>query len=189
MNESTNNTKMIKQTQNWVEQFIIPHNICPFAKQVVENHSIDYKVIEEKNIEGCLLRVIEQLIKLDADSSIETRLLIFPTLVNDFDDYLEFLAIANQLIEDQGFDDDYQLASFHPDYCFEGVEQNDPANFTNRAPWPMLHLIRQSSVDKGLKFYDNPEQIPEINIKLTRELGFDYLENLRRDCMENCDDA
>lgn len=175
--------QIIQQTKNWINEFIITHNICPFAEQVVTNHSIDLDVINDLGYEDCLVQVIQKLIFLDENSNIETALMIFPEAVKDFDDYLEFLAIANQLIEDQGFDDDYQLASFHPDYCFEGEATDDPANFTNRAPWPMLHLIRQSSIDTGLKFHKHPEQIPEDNIKLTRELGFEFLSALRQRCM------
>jgi len=175
--------QMIQQSKNWINDFIIAHNICPFAEQVVTNQSIDLDVINDSDYEECLVQLIQKLIVLDENKKIETALMIFPEAVKDFDDYLEFLAIANQLIEDQGFDDDYQLASFHPDYCFEGEATDDAANFTNRAPWPMLHLIRQSSIDKGLEFYKHPEQIPENNIKLTRELGYDFLNDLRQRCM------
>ncbi|PCJ48666.1 MAG: hypothetical protein COA74_08125 [Gammaproteobacteria bacterium] len=176
--------QIIIQTENWINRFIISHNICPFAEQVVVTNRIEISVIDNKKIEDCLIQLIEKLVKLAANDSIETALLIFPEAVKDFDDYLEFLAIANQLIEDQGFTQEFQLASFHPDYCFEGEEKNDPANFTNRSPWPMLHLIRQSSIDKGLKFYEHPEQIPDNNIKLTRELGYEFLKELRQQCME-----
>jgi len=174
---------IIQQTKNWVNDFIIEYDICPFAEHVVEKQRIDYYVIDELNLENCLLQTIEQLINLDNSEDIETALLIFPEAVENFDDYLEFLAIANQLLEDQGFANDYQLASFHPDYCFEGEDKNDAANFTNRAPWPMLHLIRQSSIEQGLKFYKHPEQIPVRNIKLTRELGYEFLSELRQRCM------
>lgn len=174
---------VIEQTKCWVNKFIIHYDICPFAENVVSNNSIDYQVIAETEMEDCLLAMMEHLIQLDQSNEIETALLIFPKAVKDFDDYLEFLAIANQLIEDQGFDVDFQLASFHPDYCFEGDDPTDAANFTNRSPWPMLHLIRQSSIEKGLKFYKNPELIPEQNIKLTRELGADFLAKLREQCL------
>jgi hypothetical protein len=174
---------IIEQTKQWVDRFIIHYNICPFAENVVTSNSIDYQVITASEVEDCLLVMMDHLIKLDRGNEVETALLIFPNAVSNFDDYLEFLAIANQLIEDQGFDTDFQLASFHPDYCFEGEEEQDAANFTNRSPWPMLHLIRQSSIEKGLKFYKNPELIPERNIKLTRELGYNFLEKLRDKCL------
>lgn len=176
-------TSPIEQTKNWVNSFIIEYDICPFAEKVVTDQRIEYYVINDSNIEDCLIKLIEYLFKLQTNDKIETALLIFPEAVADFDDYLEFLAIANQLLEEQGFADDFQLASFHPDYCFEGEDSQDAANFTNRAPWPMLHLIRQSSIETGLKFYDNPEQIPVRNIKLTRELGYQFLNQLRNRCM------
>ena len=174
---------IIKQTQSWVNCFIIHYNICPFAEKVVSDQRIEYRVVDQPDMEDCLLALIEQIIILDGNDETETALLIFPNAVENFDRYLEFLAIANQLIEDQGYSDQFQLASFHPEYCFEGDDQDDAANFTNRAPWPMIHIIRQSSIEKGLKFYENPEQIPVRNIKLTRELGFDFLSELRARCM------
>ena len=174
---------IIKQTERWVDSFIIHYNICPFAENVVTNQRIEYRVIAEPEMEECLLATIDHFIKLQRSDDVETALLIFPEAVTDFDNYLQFLAIANELIEDQGFADDFQLASFHPDYCFEGEDKDDAANFTNRSPWPMLHIIRQSSIEKGLQFYKNPEQIPVRNIKLTRELGYDFLNKLREKCM------
>jgi len=180
--EKVDPEKVIKQTEKWVNSFIIKYDICPFAEHVVVNQAIAYYVIEHSDTEECLIQLIQHLIKLEADDVIETALLIFTSAVDNFDNYLEFLAIANQLIEDQGFAEDFQLASFHPDYCFEGEAEHDAANFTNRSPWPMLHLIRQSSIEKGLQFYPHPEQIPIRNIKLTRELGYDFLTALTEDC-------
>ncbi len=174
---------IIQQTECWINNFIIKYNICPFAEHVVVANLIAYHVIYEEDIEDCLMLLIQHLSDLRKNDKIETALLIFPASVEDFDHYLEFLAIANQLIEDQDYSDDFQLASFHPDYCFEGEDMEDPANFTNRAPWPMLHLIRQSSIEHGLKYYKNPEQIPINNIKLTRELGADFLTKLRNRCL------
>ena len=173
---------IIKQTQCWVKSFIIHYNICPFAEKVVTDQRIEYRVVDQSGMEDCLLEIIDQIILLNGNDETETTLLIFPNAVDSFDRYLDFLAIANQLIEDQGYADQFQLASFHPDYCFEGEEQDDAANFTNRAPWPMIHIIRQSSIEKGLKFYKNPEQIPERNIKLTRELGYEFLSKLGERC-------
>ena len=181
----TNENIDIQHTKNWIREFIIHHNVCPFAKRVVDNNSIDFHLITSENIEHCLLEVIDHIIKLSKNDQIETALLIFTNVLSDFDEYLEFLAIANQLIEDHEFDKEYQLASFHPDYCFEGEASNDPANYTNRSPKPMLHIIRQSSIAKALTFYDHPEQIPEQNIKLLRELGEPYLRQLTAHCKEN----
>ncbi len=174
---------IIQQTERWIKSFIIHYNICPFAEKVVIEKKIEYKVIPDSDVATCLEALIDEIIRLDSSTEIETTLLIFPEVATEFDDYLEFLDIANQLIEDQGLDDDFQIASFHPGYCFHGEAKNDAANFTNRSPWPMLHIIRQSSIEKALQFYKNPELIPEHNIKLTRDLGYELLSQLREQCM------
>jgi len=174
---------IIQQTECWLRSFIIQYNICPFAEKVFLKQQIDICVIDEVDWENCLLALIDQIMVLEATDEIETALLVYPVAVDNFDKYLEFLAIANQLIEDQEHTGKYLLASFHPDYCFEGEDENDASNYTNRSPWPMIHIIRHSSIEKGLQYYKNPEQIPENNIKLTREIGTEFLRKLRARCM------
>ena len=88
------------------------------------------------------------------------------------------IATAAKLFVDQGYEGVYQLASFHPDYCFAGEDENDPANYTNRSPYPMLHIIREASIEQALKSYPNPELIPERNIELTRKLGLEKIRTL-----------
>jgi len=98
--------------------------------------------------------------------------LIFSAAYQRFDDYLELLYLANQLLEDLSYDGIYQIASFHPDYCFEGSKENDAANFTNRSPYPMLHLLREHSIEKAIENYDNIESVPENNINKLQKTGF-----------------
>jgi len=174
----------IKITKNWVNRFIIDHDICPFAKKVLTHDQIDFYAIEETDIEECLIDVIAKLQQLRQSPEIETTLLIYEQSFSDFDDYLDFVAIANQLLEDQNLTDEFQIASFHPDYCFEGEDFSDAANFTNRSPFPMLHLLRQSSIEKGIEFYKNPELIPTKNIQRTRKMGNEVLNNIRLKCFD-----
>ena len=86
-------------------------------------------------------------------------------------------------MEEKGYEGVYQLASFHPDYCFADSDEDDPANYTNRSPYPMLHLIREASIERALASYKNPENIPETNIKLARELGLDKMQSLLKDTL------
>ena len=173
---------IISQTKKWLSTFIIPHNICPFAKREFDNERIHYEVVNEKKVEQNLEALILACHQLDTDTSIETSLVIYPQGLDNFDDYLDFLEIANALMEKQGYEGVYQLASFHPSYCFEGVAADDASNFTNRSPYPMLHLIREESLEKVLSQYPNPEKIPERNIEYTREMGREVLEALLLDC-------
>ena len=175
--------KIIKQTEAWLTTFIIKYNICPFARKEHERGSIHYSVVESDSTEQCLNALFTECLFLDANAKIETTLIIYPSHFNQFDDYLDFLAIAESLLIKQNYEGVYQLASFHPHYCFEGENPTDPANYTNRSPYPMLHLIREASLEQAVKSFPNPELIPERNIKLTRELGREKLQSLLSNIM------
>ena len=173
-----NSEQLIACTRQWVSEFVISHNICPFAKREFEKGSIHYKVVFDNKLEDQLQALILACEELDTDSSKETSLIIYPNGLDDFENYLDFLEIANALLQKQQYEGVYQLASFHPDYCFEGVDEDDASNFTNRSPYPMLHLLRETSLEKALASYPNPEEIPQRNIKYTRELGISQLTEL-----------
>lgn len=162
----------------WLTSFIIQYNICPFAKKVYENNSIHFEIIETKNTADCLEAVFLECQRLDTDVKIETTLIIYPDHFYLFDAYLDFLAMAESLLIEQGYEGIYQLASFHPDYCFDGESPSDPANFTNRSPYPMIHLIRESSLANALKTFPHPELIPQRNIELTRKMGLKKIQDI-----------
>ena len=173
----------IKQhTENWLKSVIIHYNICPFAKAVVEKNAVHYCVDESLAMEENLQTLIDEAQRLDSDSGIETTLLIYARAFTGFDDFLDYLELANKLLAMQGYSGMYQLASFHPHYCFEGTNETDAANYTNRSPYPMLHLIREASIEKALAFFPNPENIPIRNIKLTQELGLEKMQTLLAAC-------
>lgn len=166
-----NDKDVIKQSKHWVNDFVIKHNICPFAKREYDNDAINFALINDNKLEEQLQALIEACTQLDNNASIETTLLIYPNGLNNFDDYLDFLDLAIQLLDKQGYEGIYQLASFHPNYCFEGVDADDASNYTNRSPYPMLHLLRETSLEKALKNYPDPEKIPQRNIQYLRDLG------------------
>nr|WP_298412860.1 DUF1415 domain-containing protein [uncultured Halomonas sp.] len=171
----TDDAVCLDQTRAWVEGFVVAQDICPFARREMERDSIRYEATSARSFEAALLTLIEECRRLDDDSRIETTLLVLTDGVEDFDDYLDLLGLAEALLEDQGYEGVYQLASFHPDYCFHGVEEDDPANYTNRSPWPMLHLLREESVERALASFSHPERIPERNVTLLREMGNERL--------------
>jgi hypothetical protein len=174
--------QLITATQTWLKTFIIEYSICPFAKRELERESIRFSIDHDTEIESCLLNLMLECDRLDIDTSIETTLLIYDNAFTVFDDYLDFLELAETLLIEQGYEGVYQLASFHPDYCFEGAEPDDPANYTNRSPYPMLHLLRETSIDRAVATYPHPENIPERNIELTRELGLARMQELLAAC-------
>ncbi len=174
---------IIQQTENWLTSFIIKHNICPFARREHERGSIRYSVIKSMDTESCLEAVISECQHLDTQPEIETTLIIYPNTFNPFEDYLDFLTLAESLLIEQAYEGVYQLASFHPLYCFAGENTMDPANYTNRSPYPMLHLIREASLEHALNTYPNPAQIPERNIDLTRKMGLKKVQAILKHAM------
>lgn len=169
-------------TQTWLKSVIIEYNICPFARRELERGSIRFSVNRDSDIEQCLLHLIDECNRLEADPEIETTLLIYADAFAEFDAYLDFLEIAESLLIEQGYEGVYQLASFHPDYCFQGSDPDDAANYTNRSPHPMLHLLREASIEQAVTAHPDPESIPQHNIELTRKLGLAKMQALLSAC-------
>ncbi|MCF7965449.1 MAG: DUF1415 domain-containing protein [Methylobacter tundripaludum] len=173
---------VITATQAWLKSVIIEYGICPFAQRELERGSVYFSVNHDTKIEPCLLHLMLECDRLDAEPGIETTLLIYADAFAEFDDYLDFLEIAESLLAEQGYEGVYQLASFHPDYCFQGAEADDAANYTNRSPYPMLHLLRETSIAQAVASHPDPESIPQHNIELTRKLGLSKMQALLAAC-------
>ncbi|MDV6319539.1 DUF1415 domain-containing protein [Chromohalobacter sp. HP20-39] len=171
MSERPLDADIIAMTRAWVANFVVAHDVCPFAGREVRRDSLRYVVAGDADPERLLHTLIEECQRLDAEPAIETTLLILPEGLSDFDDYLDLLGVAEALLEAEGYAGIYQLASFHPDYVFEGVAANDPANYTNRSPWPMWHLLREASVEAAVANHPAPESIPEDNVAALRDMG------------------
>ena len=172
----------ISQTREWVSSVIVKYNFCPFARKEVENNCIHYIVSNANTIDDAVMDMLEQCIELDRERERETTLIMFDNGFSDFEDFLDLVDLANALLVAQGFEGKYQIANFHPDYVFADSDETDPANYTNRAPFPTLHLIREASISEALENYDEPESIPEHNINLARRKGIDFWQQL----LENC---
>jgi hypothetical protein len=173
---STTNQAVIQHTKNWVEEVVIGLNLCPFASLPFHNETIEYTVNTGDSIEQHLHQLADSFTRLDESVDIETSLLIYPDAYQKFDDYLDFLDFANHLLDDLNYTGSYQIASFHPDYQFEGSAEKDASNFTNRSPYPMLHLIRESDLEKAISSYPDIEQVPINNIKKLREIGYQEMQ-------------
>jgi len=169
---------VIQQTENWIEEVVIGFNLCPFASPVFEAKRIAYQVITGSDTALHLQQLADSFTELDKSETTETSLLIFPESYGDFDEYLDFLEISNQLLEELNYAGTYQLASFHPGYLFEGSTEDDASNFTNRSPYPMLHLLRESSIERAVSSYDDIEQVPENNIKKLRAIGHEKMQQI-----------
>ncbi len=170
--------QVIDSIKYWLDKTIIGFNFCPFAKREFIKESIHYEVVDERNPEEQLHAILHELKRLDEHPEIETTLVILPIGLEGFYDYLDFLEIANELLYEKEYEGTYQLASFHPDYCFEDVKYDDASNFTNRSPYPVVHILREKSLEYVLTKYPEPEKIPETNIELARKTGSSIFEEI-----------
>lgn len=180
-----NDDIIIQESRCWLETVVIANNFCPFAKRELDQGHIRFVVSHHTEIQDFLEALMLECEYLDKNTDIETTLLIAANAFKDFDDYLIMLELAQMLMENQGCEGIYQLASFHPDYCFDGSDNEDAANYTNRSPYPMLHLLRESSLEKALTHYDQPELIPENNINKARSAGLEQMKSQLQNCYQN----
>ena len=172
---TTSNHKVIRSVQNWVESFVVDLNLCPFAKGVLADNRVRFTVTGAVTEEQLLTALQVELELLNNDPSIETTLLIHPGVLQDFYDYNQFLDSADRLLLQMKLEGVYQVASFHPDYQFGGTDPDDVENYTNRSPYPVLHLIREESLERALAEFPDADQIPARNIALMKSLGQDRL--------------
>jgi uncharacterized protein len=164
---------IIDQTRRWIESVVIGLNLCPFARRVFAGELIRYVVTPATEPDVLLADLAAELAALAGAprSSVETTLLIHPNVLSDFLDYNDFLADADHLIDELGLRGVIQIAGFHPDYRFAGSKPDAVENYTNRSPYPMLHLLREESVTEVNRDPAVTEGIPERNIATMRALG------------------
>jgi len=168
-----NKQAIIEATRRWISSMVIELNLCPFARRVFQAETIRYVVTDAAQVNTLLQDLAGELKFLAAASisRVETTLLIHPRVLRDFLDYNEFLGMAEQLIEDLDLRGILQIASFHPDYQFAGTEPGAVENYTNRPPFPMLHLLREESISAVACDPDERLRIPRRNIETLRGLG------------------
>ena len=165
----------ITDTVRWLERAVIGLNLCPFAKGPHIKGQIHYAVSEAKGLEGLRDELIEELKALQAvpAEERETTLLIVPHMLRDFLDFNDFLDEADGVLQELDLEGEFQVASFHPDFQFADTEPHDITNFTNRSPYPMLHLIREASIDRAVEAFPEAEMIYEANMATMEKLGLD----------------
>lgn len=166
------NNEIAQQVEQWLNDVVIGLNLCPFAAKPQRNKQIKIFVSEAITEETLLEDILTQLLELEATPAeeLETTLVVAPNMLADFYDYNLFIDWVEALIKQQDWEGIFQLATFHPNYCFGGTEPEDAENLTNRSPYPVFHLIREESMEKVLKHYPNPEAIPDTNIARVESL-------------------
>lgn len=150
----------------WLDQVVIGLNLCPFAARPRRLGQIRIMISGAKSDETLMDELVSEVRLLLGESprSVETSLLVVPAMLLEFETYNRFIDVAEMLIRQYGWEGEIQIASFHPEYCFEGAAPEDDENLTNRSPYPILHLIRETSIEQALSAFPNPERIPERNI-------------------------
>lgn len=176
---------IIKPVKKWVETLVVGLNLCPFAKREVLAGKVRFTVSEEKTEEQLLIDLQAELDLLEHEPDIETTLLIVPEVLQNFYDFNQFLDDVDGLLVEMSLDGVYQVASFHPDYQFGGTEPDDVENYTNRSPYPILHLIREESLERAVARHPNPAGIPERNIALMDSQGPEKMQALLRACFQD----
>jgi hypothetical protein len=167
------NADPIAATRRWLERAVIGLNLCPFAKAVHAKGQVRYVLSDADTPQALLEQLGEELLRLrdTPAETVDTTLLVHPQVLTDFLDYNDFLDDADALVEALGLDGVLQVASFHPDYRFAGTDPDDIGNFSNRAPFPTLHLLREDSVERAVAAFPDPDAIVERNIETLRKLG------------------
>lgn len=173
MDEKAFETKVIAVTTAWIENVVIGLNLCPFAKAIHVKQQLRYSVSFANNGEALLEEFKRELKKLVAarPDQIESTLLIHPNVLDDFQDYLHFLLLCDATLEELELDGIVQVASFHPNYQFAGTAPDDVTNYSNRSPFPTLHLLRESSVTRAVESLPDAAAIYESNIATLKRIG------------------
>ena len=180
-----NEADYIAPTRRWVEQAVIGLNLCPFAKREWVRDRVRIVVTHDTEEWALLATLHAELDFLEANPAVETTLIVHPDLLTDFFDYNQFLGDADALLNGLDLEGIYQIASFHPDYQFGGTDPDDAENYTNRSPFPMLHLLREASLEGAIARYPDVDSIPDNNMNLMNDKGADYMRALLAGCFKD----
>ncbi len=172
--------QVLADTRRWIESMVIGLGLCPFARRVFENDTIRYVVTGARTAADLLAVVTTELETLSRApiTEIETTIVIHPSVLGDFLDYNDFLSVVDWRLSKRGLTGVIQVASFHPKYRFEGTDEESPENYTNRSPYPMLHLLREESITRLAATPAELEEIPRRNIALLKSMGLDRIREL-----------
>ncbi|MBM3265999.1 MAG: DUF1415 domain-containing protein [candidate division Zixibacteria bacterium] len=176
--------RIVRETQAWIHRVVVGLNLCPFASGVFDTGKIRYAVTPATAPEALAHALRKELLLLHrtAPEKTETSLLIHPCVLGNFYLYNDFLDTADAIIRKTGMEGIVQIAGFHPGYRFAGTHPDAPENYTNRSPYPMLHLLRESSVARAIDSHRNADAIPDTNIETMRALGREKAQQLLDGC-------
>jgi hypothetical protein len=175
--------EIIAATRRWLERSVIGLNLCPFAESVYRGGRVRFRVSEQRSASALIEELRSELRHLHAADPLhcETTLLIHPWVLGDFIEYNDFLDVCEAAIVELDLEGELQVASFHPQYQFSGTRSDDIENYTNRSPYPMLHLLREASIERAIAAVPDTDEIYRRNIRTLRDLGHEGWQRLWRD--------
>jgi hypothetical protein len=167
-----------QRVREWLDHFVVGLNLCPFARPVVASDGLRIRVCESVETEQIMHMFLSELdfIQSSSESDIATTLLVIPNALMEFDVYLAFIDLAEELLKESGLEGVIQLASFHPRYQFDGEPENSASHFSNRSPYPLVHFLREDMLARALGSFPNPETIPTKNINMLESIGREEIE-------------
>jgi hypothetical protein len=169
-----------REVRQWLQQVVVGLNLCPFAGKPLADNAVRIQVTDSPD-QAALLQVLfdETLLLQETPvKELETTLVVLTGVLQSFDEFNQFLDLSDQLLVDRHWQGDFQIATFHPQYCFDGLSPDSAENLTNRSPYPILHIIREESLERALADYPNPELIPQRNIERMSQLSVEEKEML-----------
>lgn len=181
MNDDHSDARVLRRTQAWIEHVVLGLSLCPYAKQPWQQDRVRLQLTQARDADALLARLADELRFLaDADpAEVETTLLIAPHMLASFEDFLDFMDLAEACVEALDLEGEIQVASFHPDFQFGDAPADDAAHATNRSPYPTLHLIREASIEAAVAAHPDPDRIWQRNLEVMRQLGPDGWDALR----------
>lgn len=180
---TTRNGEIEEAVRRWLASFVVGLSLCPFAARELENHRVRFAVSTAETEDHLLSDLDAELTLLNSTPSIETTLLIHPQVLQAFADFNQFLDLVDRLLDVSGYEGIFQVASFHPHYQFAGTAEDDAENYSNRSPYPILHILREESVARAIASHPCTDDIPATNIARLNALGRDRLTALLEGCL------
>ncbi|MFK8041436.1 DUF1415 domain-containing protein [Congregibacter sp.] len=178
------NDQALDACRRWIDSLVVRYNLCPFAKRELDRDSVAFTLSDAGDEEALLSTLAQELKRLEDCPEIETAFIVHPKVLSDFYDFNDFLGRGDALLKRMKLEGIYQIASFHPHYQFAGTELDDAENYSNRSPYPMLHLLREESVERAVAGHPDIASVPNDNIRTLNHLGRERLQSLLQSCVD-----
>lgn len=177
---------VLRETQKWIDQVVVGMGFCPFASASIKAGGLRIELCATTELEDLCRLLVDELVFLQSQEgeTYDSTLLVHPNMLTDFAAFNEFLGMCEDILAGLSLAGEFQIASFHPRYCFADADEDDVGNYTNRSPYPMLHILREASVTKAIADYVDPAGIPEKNIQKLKTLSVTEMQAMLQGCKD-----